>query len=250
MRWVFEVGRTALEPHNLIDLVEDLGYKPVEVPGQQIVLGSDEMEIYSSPEEVWEQAKGLRELMVSVTEIDKAFAIGAVLDMSSDPPKRHIFLEVESLAVEATMGSAALTVLPPAGLSEEQLAEWAERRAEQRYQSQLEAQKTRLVPAFKEPRAAKLLQLLKQKPHTGESLYKIYELAEGHPSQRRTFQSQFGISKVEFNRFADAVHNPAVSGLLARHAYQSKPKTPNPMSMGEARSFVVGLAMRWLASLR
>jgi hypothetical protein len=114
----------------------------------------------------------------------------------------------------------------------------------------LEAQKARLVPAFREPRAVKLLQLLKQKPHTGESLYKIYELAEGHPSHRKEFQERFGVSDIEFKRFTDAVHNPVVSGTLARHAYEDKPKTVNPMSIGEAESFVVGLAMRWLASLR
>lgn len=250
MRWAFEVERTGLEPRNLSDLVESLGYKAVEVPGHYIVLCSDSMKIYSTPGEVWAQAKGLRELMVSVTEIDKEFAIGPVLDMSSEPPKRHIFLEVDPIVVKVTMGTPTLTILPPAGLSEEQLAEWTKRRSEQEYQSKLEAQKAKLVPAFREPRAVKLLQLLKQKSHTGESLYKIYELAEGHPSQRKTFQSQFGISDVEFKRFADAVHNPVVSGPLARHAYEDKPKTANPMSMGEAQSFVVGLAMRWLATLK
>jgi hypothetical protein len=187
--------------------------------------------------------------MVSVAEIDQEFAIGAVLDMSSEPPKANIFLEVESLTMTMTMGSPTLTVLPPAGLSEEQLAEWTNRRAEQEYQSKLAAQKAKLLPAFREPRAVKLLQLLKQKSHTGESLYKIYELAEGHPSQRKRFQDRFGIAELEFKRFTDAVHNPVVSGELARHAYEDKPKTPNPMSMPEAQSFVVGLAMRWLASL-
>ncbi|MBK1673767.1 hypothetical protein CKO35_10710 [Ectothiorhodospira shaposhnikovii] len=250
MRWAFEVERTGLERRNLIDLVESLGYKAVEVPGHQIVFRSDSMEAYSTPGEVWEQAKCLRELMVSVTEIDKEFAIGAVLDMSSEPPKRNIFLEVEPIIMKVTMGSPTLTVLPPLGLSEDQLAEWTKHKAEQEYQSTLEAQKAKLVPAFREPRAAKLLQLLKQKSHTGESLYKIYELAEGHPSQRKTFQNQFGISDVDFKRFADAVHNPVVSGSLARHAYEDTPKTPNPMSMREAQSFAVGLAMRWLASVR
>jgi len=109
MRWAFEVKRTGLELRNLIDLVESRGYKAVEVPGLQIVLFSDSMEIYSTPGEVWEQATGLRELMVSVTEIDKEFAIGPVLDMSSRPPKRHIFLEVEPVVFKVTMGSPTLT---------------------------------------------------------------------------------------------------------------------------------------------
>jgi hypothetical protein len=249
MRWAFEIERTGLEPRNLIDLVQSLGYKPVEVPGRHIVLWSDSIQACATAGEVWEQAKRLRELMVSVAEIDQEFAIGAVLDMSSEPPKANIFLEVESLTMTMTMGSPTLTVLPPAGLSEEQLAEWTNRRAEQEYQSKLAAQKAKLLPAFREPRAVKLLQLLKQKSHTGESLYKIYELAEGHPSQRKRFQDRFGIAELEFKRFTDAVHNPVVSGALARHAYEDKPKTPNPMSMPEAQSFVVGLAMRWLASL-
>ena len=137
MKWAFEVQRTGLGPRNLIDLVECLGYKPVEIPGRQIVLCSDSMESYSTPGEVWEQAKRLRELMVGVAEIDKEFAIGPVLDMSSDPPKAHHFAEVEPLVVKVTMGTPTLTVLPPAGLSEEELAEWTERKAEQEYQSKL-----------------------------------------------------------------------------------------------------------------
>lgn len=249
MRWAFEGERTGLEPRNLIDLVESVGYKAVEVPGRRIVLCSDSMEGYSTPGEVWEQTKRLRELMVSVTEIDKEFTIGPVLDMSVEPPKRHIFLEAEPLRVKITVGTATLEILPPPGLSEEELAAWTNRKTEQEYQSKLKAQKTKLIPAFRETRAAKLLQLLKQKSHTGDSLHKIYELAEGHPSQRKTFQNRFGVSESEFKRFTDAVHNPVVSGELARHAYEEKPKTPNPMSMGEAQSFVVGLAMRWLASM-
>ena len=94
----------------------------------------------------------------------------------------------------------------------------------------LEAQRAKLEPAFREPRAVKLLQLLKRDSHTGESLYKILdELAEGHPSHRKEFHERFGIPEVEFRRFTDAVHNPVVSGELARHAYEDKPKTANLM---------------------
>jgi len=249
MRWAFKIERTDLELRNLIDLVESIGFKVVEMPGNQIALCSDLMENYSTPGEVWEQAKRLRELM-SITENDKDFAIGAVLDMSSEPPKSYNYLEMESIVIKVTVGCPTLTVLPPAELSEEQLAEWTKRKTESEYQSKLEEQKAKLIPAFRETRAVLLLQLLKQEPHTGESLYKIYELAEGHPSKRKAFQSQFGISDVEFKRFSDAVHNPVVSGSFARHAYEEMPKTANPMSIGEAQSFVVELAMRWLASLR
>ena len=239
-----------MERRNLIDLVEGLGYQPVEVLGRQLVLSSSKFDACATAGEVWEQAKRLRELMAGVTDIDPEFAIGPVLDMSSEPPNANFFLELEPLVMKVTMGSPTLSVLPQAGLSEEQLAEWHKRQVEQEYQLNLEAQKAKLVPAFREPRAIKVLQLLKKKPHTGESLYKIYELAEGHPSQRKLFQERFRISNLEFRRFSDAVHNPVVSGNLARHAYEDKPKTPNPMPMAEAQSFVVSLANRWLASLR
>ena len=46
------------------------------------------------------------------------------------------------------------------------------------------------------------------------------------------------------------LENPVVSGELARHAYEEKPKTDNPMTLAEAKSFVMDIAKRWLASLR
>jgi hypothetical protein len=144
----------------------------------------------------------------------------------------------------------ALTVSPPAGLSKEALVAWKASREEQEYQEKLESQRSKLEPAFREPRASKILELLKRESHSGETLYKIYELVEGHPRKRKQFQAQFGVPKDEFDRFADAVHNPVVSGDLARHAYDDQPQTKNPMTIHEAEQFVVDLAKRWLASFR
>lgn len=250
MRWAIQIERTTLDRRNLFDLLDNLGYQPVDVPGLEIVLWSTTLEACKSADEVWEEAKRLRELVSEVTEIDPEFVLGPVLDLSSGVPKRHHFLEVEPGIIKMNGSAVTLTVSPPDDLSAEQLAEWNRRRDEQKYQAILEAQRAKLEPAFREPRAAKLLQLLKRDSHTGESLYKIYELAEGHPSCRKKFHEQFGIPELEFKRFIDAVHNPVVSGELARHAYEDKPKTANPMSIVGAESFVVGIARRWLASLR
>ena len=250
MRWAIQIERTTLDRRNLFDLLDNLGYQPADVPGLEIVLWSTTLEACKSAGEVWEEAKRLRELVSEVTEIDPEFVLGPVLDLSSGVPKRHHFLEVEPIIIKTNVSAVTLTVSPPDDLSAEQLAEWNRRRDEQKYQAILEAQRAKLEPAFREPRAAKLLQLLKRDSHTGESLYKIYELAEGHPSCRKKFHEQFGIPELEFKRFTDAVHNPVVSGELARHAYEDKPKTANPMSIVEAESFVVGIARRWLASLR
>ena len=159
-------------------------------------------------------------------------------------------MELSSCIITTSVGSVTATVHPPDDLSTEQLAEWTRRRAEQEYQTRLEVQRAMLEPAIREPRAAKLLSLLKRKSHTGETLYKIYELAEGKPSSRKEFQARFGVSEGEFRRFEDAVHNPVVSGDLARHAYEKKPKTDNPMSLTEAELFVTSIARCWMASLR
>jgi hypothetical protein len=249
MRWAFQIERTTLDRRNLFDLLASLGYEPADVPGLEIVLWSTSLEAYTNAGEIWEEAKRLRELISEVTEIDPEFVLGPVLDLSSGVPKRHRFLEA-SITTKVNVGDVILTVSPPNDLSAEQLAEWNRRRAEQEYQARLESQRAKLVPAFREPRAVKLLQLLKRDSHNGESLYKIYELAEGHPSRRKEFHERFSIPEVEFRRFTDAVHNPVVSGELARHAYEDKTKTANPMSIAEAESFVVGIARRWLASLR
>jgi len=249
MRWAFQIERTTLDRRNLLDLLASLGYEPADMPGPEIVLWSTSLEAYTSAGEIWEEAKRLRELISEVTEIDPEFVLGPVLDLSSGVPKRHRFLEA-SITAKVNVGDAILTISPPDDLSAEQLSEWNRRRAEQAYQARLESQRAKLVPAFREPRAVKLLQLLKRDSHNGESLYKIYELAEGHPSYRKEFHERFSIPEVEFRRFTDAVHNPIVSGELARHAYEDKPKTANPMSIAEAESFVVDIARRWLATLR
>jgi len=249
MKWAFQIERTTLDHRNLYDLLGSIGYQVMDIPDHELAFCSETLEGCSNPEEVWEEAKRLRELISEVTEIDPEIILGPVLDLSTDKVKRYQFLEVKSGITATASISATLTVSPPAGLSEEQLSEWNERRAEQQYQSKLEAQRAKLEPAFRDPRAVKMLRLLKRDTHNGESLYKIYELAEGHPSHRNDFHAQFGIAADEFRRFADAVHNPVVSGDLARHAYEDRPKTSNPMSFAEAQSFVLEIAKRWLASL-
>ncbi len=73
---------------------------------------------------------------------------------------------------------------------------------------------------------------------------------ELHPSNRKNFHNQLKISLNEFKRFSDAVHNPIISGNLARHAYEEKPKTENPMTIGDAKVFIQALTKKWLASIR
>ena len=250
MRWAFQIKYTTLDRRNLVDLLAGIGFHPADIPGYDNAFRSVAFEGFERAEQVWEEAVRIRELVATVTEIDTAFALGPVLEVSVEEPIRHLFFESRTEIVSKTSTNTRLTVSQPEHLSEDERIAYENHRAERAYRNKLEAQLSRLEPAFREPRAGKLLELLKRRSHTGESLYKIYELAEGHPSRRRAFLAQFDISETDFKRFSDAVHNPVVSGAFARHAYEGRPRTENPMTIGEATAFVMAIARRWLASLR
>jgi hypothetical protein len=249
MKWAVEIQKTGLNHRNLEDLLAGLGFQLVEGVDFNAMYSPffDELE---SASEVWEEAKKVRDIFKGAALIDPDLVLGSVIDYSTKDKTRHAFLEVNSLHMKMSVGSATLTVSPSANLSPEELKKWEEERVEEEYQSKLEDQRAKLEPVFLEPRAEKVLSLLATEKHTGESLYKIYEIMEFHPSNRKDFQRQFNISKTDFKRYSDAVHNPAVSGDLARHAYEDKPKTNNPMTISEANSFIQALAKKWLASIR
>lgn len=249
MKWAVEIQNSSLERRNLADLLAGLGFELVDGV-EYDAFTSSSFTLLETTEQAWSEVKKLREAMTSPADIDPGFTLGAVVDCSTAEPKRHHFLEVQSTTSISISSTATLTVSPPQGLSEEELIAWEKARAEQEYQAKLESQRSKLEPAYREPRAAKMLELLQRVNQTGETLYKIYELAEGHPSNRIEFHNRFGVSKDEFDRFRDAVHNPGVSGDLARHAYEDSPRTTTPMTIRDAETFVRQLAKKWLASVR
>jgi hypothetical protein len=250
MTWAIQIEKTTLSQRNLIDLLHGVGYYLVDVPKYKNAFSSKALECCANANDVWTEVKKIREIFVDAAEIDPEMVLGPVLDLSSDIPQAIHFAEVDSMIMESAMCTAKATTSPPSNLSVGQYIEWYNRRAELEYKAQLEEQRSKLEPAFFEPRAIKVLQLLNKKEHTGESLYKIYEIVEENPSHREDFHKRFGVDPNDFKRFADAVHNPLVSGELARHAYTKQPQTSNPMTISEAQGFVTDLAKQWLASLR
>jgi hypothetical protein len=249
MKWAVEIQKTSLERRNLDDLLQGLGFSLVdgiEFPA----FTSPSIESCDTAKQVFEQAKKVRSAFTGAAQIDPQFVLGAVIDYSFNPPRRQNFLEIKSIRSSFSVGSPALTVSPPKGLSGQELETWKAEQAELNYQSKLEVQRSRLELAFCSPRAEKVLELLAIEHPSGEIIYKIYELAEGHPSNRSTFQAQYGVSADQFNRFKDAVHNPTVSGDWARHAYEKTPETANPMSKDEAERFVRQISSKWLENVR
>ncbi|MBU1426044.1 MAG: hypothetical protein KKH12_03395 [Gammaproteobacteria bacterium] len=249
MKWAIEIQKTSLEQRNLADLLKGLGFdliQGIEYPA----LSSPTIDVCATAADAFEMAKDVRAAFKGPAKIDPEFALGSVIDYASTPPRRHAFLEVAPCVMKITCGTATITISPPKGLSSDELAKWHEEHNERQYQVALERQRALLEPAFIDPKAAKAIELLCIENPSGETLYKIYELAEGHPSNRPAFHAEFEIDKEQFNRFKDAVHNPAVTGDWARHAYHQEPNTLDPMTRAEAEQFVRRVADRWLQSIR
>jgi len=249
MKWAVEIQNTALDRRNLIDLLDGLGFAVID--GAQFpAFTSPTIDTCDTAAEVFEQAKQLRAAFTGPAHIDPAFRLGSVIDFSFDPPRQHGFLEAELAGMGISAVSATLTIAPPKGLSPSEMARWEADQAELEYQVKLERQRSKLEPAFLNSRASKVLELQSAAKLSGETLYKVYELAEGHPTNRDAFHAQFGVRSDQFRRFQDAVHNPKVSGDWARHAYEDKPRTTNPMSKTEAEEFVRQLIDEWLKQIR
>lgn len=250
MRWAVEIENTQLERRNLEDLLARLGYAVVESE-PHIAVSSADIDACSTATEAYAIGKRIREGFSGAAEIDKDFKLGAVIEYSTEPARRHYFLEIQSaFHTIKTIFAPSVTVSPPRGLSAEEWKSWEEARLEAAYQMKLEAQLALLEPAFFNPKAAQVLKLLAIKDPTGETLFKIYELMRGERANGRAFGSKFGISNTDFRRFSDTVHNDSVSGDWARHAHGEPPSTEQPMTKGEAEAFVRRIANVWLQEIR
>lgn len=249
MRWAIEVQKTSLEQRNLADLLKGLGFEVIREGGCP-TLSSPTIDTCATAADVFEIAKRIRAAFKGPANIDTEFTLGAVIDYTTTPPRRHTFTEGAPSVIKTTSGAASTKISPPKGLSSDKLAKWREENNERQYLAALERQRALLEPAFLNPKAAKAIELLCIENPSGETLYKLYELAEGHPGNRSAFHAELEIDKEQFNRFKDAVHNPAVTGDWARHAYHKKPTTTDPMTKAEAEQFARRVANRWLQSIR
>ena len=247
MKYAVEIEKSGLDPRNLVDLLHGTGYQVVNMPHAR-VLYNPEFDRLKSPSEALTMIHKLKDIIQN-TGIDGEFFLGAVFDYSSEKTAQYISLEEEIIATEGKFNESSLTVLAPSELSKAQKESWKNKHREREYETKLRSQRVRLKAAIKDPRVSRVLTLLSNKSPTGETLYKAYEIMEEHPSKRQQFHSQFNIPVNEFKRFGDTVHNQAVSGELARHAYKEKPKTTNPMTFNEATRFIEELANSWILSI-
>jgi hypothetical protein len=248
MKWAIEIQKNNLEARNLGDLLSGLGFSlidGIDYPAFTSAAVND----CDTAQDVFEIAKQIRDAFTGPAQIDPTFTLGSVIDYSNDPPGRHAFFEALSLKLKITVKPLTITISPPKDLSGDDLEKWKEEQAEREYQTKLENQRSKFEPAYRDSSAAKMLELLSIKDPSAETIYKIYELAEGH-TIRKSFHAQFGIIKNQFDRFRDAVHNPTVTGDWARHAVGELPRTGNPMSRDEAEQFVRQIASKWLEHLR
>lgn len=249
MKWAVEIQKTNLERRNLEDLLNGLGFTLIDGINFPAFTspGINECDTAAN---VFEKAKQLRAAFTGPAQIDPTFSIGCVIDFSFTPPTGVVFVEPQSGIMNISGQIVTLILLPPKGLSAEELELWEKGQAVQKYQAKLEGQRAKLEPAFRNSKAAKVLELLSIENPSGETIYKIYELAEGHWPNREAFHRQFGVTNDQFKRLKDAVHNYKVTGDFARHACERGLNSDNPMSKDEAIQFVRQLATRWLEYVR
>jgi len=251
MNWAVTIQSAGLEERNLGDILRALGYRMTNSP-EGLVFSSDEMARCTVAADVFELAKKVRSVFLGPANIDEKFQIGSVVDFSQTPPARHVFLEAAMCVCHATSLSASITIGPPQGLDEEELAAWNREQEERNYRAQLQWQLERAVPTYRHENASLVLEFLNCKEQTGETLFKAFELMvkdADNERKKKRFLASFGISEEEFRRFSDTVHNRTVSGNWARHATMRQPKTVQPMTKAEAETFVRSLADKWLKSL-
>lgn len=250
MRWAIEVQRTQLERRNLADLLSRLGFATVDMT-PHIAFTSAAMDRCFTADEVIEIGRRVRDRFTGPAKIDPEFQLGAVVDCSVEPERRHHFLEIqEAIHLHSTFSAASLTLSPGSGLTEEQRRSWEVERLEVEYQQKLEAQLSRLEPAYYNAKAEKVLELLAVENPTGTVLLKIYELMRGPSSNREAFGRQFNITDEEYRRFSAVVNHDSESGDWARHAHGEPSTTLNPMSKAEAEAFVRRIAADWLRHVR
>lgn len=250
MRWAIEIQKTQLERRNLADLLSRLGFTTVD-KAPYVAFTSEAIDQCSTAGEAFEVGKKVRDRFKGPAKIDPDFQLGAVIDCSLEPERRHHFLEIhETIHLHSTFFAASLTVSPGVDLTEEQRKAWEADRVEEAYQQRLEDQLSRLEPAFFNAKAEKVLELLEVERPTGEVLLKIYELMRGPRNNRDAFGRQFNITDEEYRRFGAVVNHDSESGDWARHAHGEPPTTPNPMSKTEAEAFVRRIAADWLRHVR
>lgn len=248
MKWAVEIQKTNLPERNLRDLLSALGFALIEGIDYKAVT-SDQINACNDASEVNVIAINLKTAFATA-QVDPEIIFGAVLDFTQNPPGRHHFVQGASCIQFGIATATAIDLGPPHGSTDSQILKWEEEQKEAMYQARLLKQKSVLIPAFHDKRASKAIELLAVKSPSGEQVYKMYELAEGHPDNRKCFQNEFGISKETFDRFRDAVHSPSVSGDWARHAYDNDHlNSSNPMTTAEATLFATDVVRKWLEKL-
>jgi hypothetical protein len=74
------------------------------------------------------------------------------------------------------------------------------------------------------------------------TLFKVGEIIEEHARDEMLEWT----SSSEFGRFNTAANSASVSGTAARHAVQRKPPKGKPMSIEEARTYILNLAQKFI----
>lgn len=244
MRWMVEITDLEGDRRFLTDLLKALNVELYQKDGNTY-LTSNQFEAKSTSAEVWklaeEMCEGISELS-SGPDTNVSFKLDKLYEHHKNGSQsRYIFGcgKVETLSLL----TATATVTSTIEISEEEKNKLRDEQLEREYQEKLTRVTSRLVPALQDKCVLRVHRLL-QLELSPKRMYDIFELIQddfGKQGKKLTLLA----TKDEQKRFTRSVCHPEVFGEDSRHIVSKVEPPPNPMSLKEARTFILNFADLW-----
>jgi hypothetical protein len=243
MRWLVEITDIIGDERLLADLLETLEIT-LYLEENRTYLTGNPFESLSTSTEVWEEAKRIFEVVSEVTgdllgQIIRC-KIGYLYEQHEDGSRGSYVFCSMSLAVATPSVCGVVVVTSTSEISEEERTKLEAERLEREYQEKLDRVSPRIKSAYLDGRALKVHRFLQQEL-TPVSMYHIYELIRDDVGEKLNSLA----SQKEWTRFTRSVNHQKVFGDAARHMTSKKEPPAKPMSLEEARSFILRAADLW-----
>ena len=245
MRWLVEISNIDADERLLADILASLKVK-LHREDDKTYLLSDRFESLSTSSEVWKLAERVRDVTSEVSSTipgaSVSFSLGDLHEQKEDGSRsKHMFVSVSMAAqLKMTAHAVVVKVTPSTEISKEEKARLEAERREREYQEKLALVSSRVSSAFLDERALKVHRFLQQEL-TPQRRGHIMDLIQDDPGQDL---ASFA-SKRNLSRFYRSINHPDVFGDESRHITSNEEPPPNPMSLGEAQTFVSNVADSW-----
>lgn len=247
MRWRVELLNVRCDRRLLADVFRELSMSIFDENGEMFLSG-EMLETFETPADVRASMLNVQNTVRKVcdynTDIEMYFSVGNVLECLGDSSTRcHYFLEISESVHAHSVSNVTLSVPLGKVISDEEQRNFEEVIKESDYQQLRALAVARVVSALIDPRALTVQRLLSGEPMPQE----LGHVADIIQDDLRGDLTELA-SKGEWSRFYRSINHPDVFGESARHIVSNVAPPPNPMNLNEARSFIYGVADKWLTS--